>query len=351
MSSLPSRHHGARPRVSRVVPTSSSLFPNSFYGPSTAEPTESPRPADKGNGRTVPSAISPTLRAPRHTALASYQPKQSDPDNEKKTGYIPVWLDDADTLGTMRGIVRLDVASSATDVSPDTHYKSYAPANNAFAQAVAKEWREGDLVWQRTSNDARTRPAGARWSSPSPRGMEMETKEREMEMGMGINSRPTLAHARRLRYEHERQRSNCALSVDSGHTAAVFLAHPHPYSHAHPTCTHTHSHRPPPLPPSLSPFSLTPDAPRTAFAVASSTTHGRRRWGRRGRWGWARGRQLRLTARHAAANNAAASRAKLARVDSRGVADALTLRLRLASGSHIDAKPHRGAQCSPHDQL
>ncbi|KAF8180475.1 hypothetical protein K438DRAFT_2171479 [Mycena galopus ATCC 62051] len=249
MSSLPSRHHSARPtsRVSRVVPTSSSLFPNSFYGPSTAEPMESP--ADKGNGRTVPSsAISPALCASRHTALVSYQPKESDPDNEKKTGYIPVWLDDADVLGTMKGIV---------------------------------------------------------------------------------NS-----------------------SVDSGHTAAVFLAHPHPYSHAHPTCTHTHSHCPPPLPPSLSHFSLTPNAPRTAFAVASSTTHGRRRWGRRGRWGWgwgwARGgRKLRLTARHAAANNAAPSRTKLARVNSRGVADASPApRLRL---SHRRQAPSRRAM--PRDRL
>ncbi|KAF8154355.1 hypothetical protein K438DRAFT_1863262 [Mycena galopus ATCC 62051] len=82
-----------------------------------------------------------------------------------------------------------DIASSATDVSPDTHYKSYAPANNVFAQAVAKEWREGDLVWQRTSNNTCTRPTGTRWSSPLPRGMEMETKERKMEMGMGINSK------------------------------------------------------------------------------------------------------------------------------------------------------------------
>jgi trehalose 6-phosphate synthase/phosphatase len=47
----------------------------------------------------------------RRTALASYQPKASDPDDEKKTGYVPAWLDDADALGTMRGIVRLVSAS------------------------------------------------------------------------------------------------------------------------------------------------------------------------------------------------------------------------------------------------
>ncbi|KAJ7302634.1 hypothetical protein DFH08DRAFT_977629 [Mycena albidolilacea] len=72
-------------------------------GLSTTGPTESP--ADKGNRRTIPSsAISPALHASRRTVLASYQPKESDPDDKKKTGYVPVWLDDADTLGTMRGI-------------------------------------------------------------------------------------------------------------------------------------------------------------------------------------------------------------------------------------------------------
>ncbi|KAJ7342454.1 hypothetical protein DFH08DRAFT_938365 [Mycena albidolilacea] len=114
-----------------------------FRRPSTVGPTESL--ADKGNRRTVPSsAISPALRVSRCTTLASYQPKESDPDEEKKMGYVPMWLDDADALGIMRGIVRLDVASSATDIFQDTHYKSYAPANNVFAQAIAEGDGDGD---------------------------------------------------------------------------------------------------------------------------------------------------------------------------------------------------------------
>ncbi|KAJ7302630.1 hypothetical protein DFH08DRAFT_977628 [Mycena albidolilacea] len=168
-------------------------------------------------------------------------------------------------------------------------------------------------VLLRTSNNACMCPTGARWSSPSPRGMEMETKEREMEMGMGINSRAALAHARRLRYEHERQRSSRTSSADSGHMAAVFLAHPYPYSHAH-------SHHPPPLPPSLPPFSLTliPDAPRTVLHSRCTAA------GDGDEDGLEAGVRAALarTTRHAAANNAAPNRAELVRVDSRGVADA-----------------------------
>ncbi|KAJ7342536.1 trehalose-6-phosphate phosphatase [Mycena albidolilacea] len=121
-----------------------------------AAPTESP--TDKG--RTVPSStVSPALRASLRTALQSYQPKESDPDDDRKTEYVPVWLEDGVAHGHYEGYCKTtlwplfhyllwqDVASSATDVSQDTHYASYAAANSAFADAVAREYREGDLVW------------------------------------------------------------------------------------------------------------------------------------------------------------------------------------------------------------
>ncbi|KAJ7898233.1 hypothetical protein B0H14DRAFT_3424587 [Mycena olivaceomarginata] len=130
MSSLPSRHHGARPRAihrgTHGIPCGQR---QRVHGPLRRDLT----------------------RAARVPVLASYQPKESDPDDEKKMGYVPVWLDDADVLGTMRGI---DIASSARRLPG--HYKSYAPANNVFARAVAKEWREGDLVWWATHEQQRT---------------------------------------------------------------------------------------------------------------------------------------------------------------------------------------------------
>lgn len=38
--------------------------------------------------------VSPKDRAALQEALASYQPKESDPDDDRKMTYLPVWLDD-----------------------------------------------------------------------------------------------------------------------------------------------------------------------------------------------------------------------------------------------------------------
>lgn len=52
--------------------------------------TTSNKPVDK-----VPvDAISLDDRASLEVALGTFQPKESDPDDEKKTMYVPVWLDD-----------------------------------------------------------------------------------------------------------------------------------------------------------------------------------------------------------------------------------------------------------------
>ncbi|KAJ7319369.1 hypothetical protein DFH08DRAFT_819309 [Mycena albidolilacea] len=219
-------------------------------GPSTAGPTESP--ADKGNGRTVPSsAISPVLCASRRTALASYQPKESDPDDEKKTGYVPVWLDNVDTLGIMRG--------------------------------------------RRLFRDRRLPGHTLQVLHPSLAACDTSTNDNDQV-------------ARRAWTVDTRRR--CFL--------LILIPIPMPIPIALPLCL------PPSSPLSLPPFSLTliPDAPRTTFAVASFTMHGRRRWGRRGRWGWGWAQGGHKTARHAAANNAVPNRAELACVNSCGVAAA-----------------------------
>ncbi|KAJ7352013.1 hypothetical protein DFH08DRAFT_956830 [Mycena albidolilacea] len=313
-SSFPSHHHGAR---SRVVPTSSSLFPNSFYRPSTTGPTESP--ADKGNGRTVPSS-----------------PKESDPDDKKKTGYVPVWLDDADTLGTMRDI---DVASSMTDVSQDTHYKSYAPANNAFAQAVAKDVAAHEQQRTHAPHRGTLVVAIAEGGGDGDEeegdgdgdGQKLELRLRMLAAcDTSTNDNDRVAH----RAQTADTRRRCFLLIIIPISMPIAIALP--------------LFLPPSLPPSLFSDTYTRhSSPDTSLVMqASFTMHGRRRWGRQGRWGWgwARGgRKLRLrgppdtppptTPRRTVLSLCVSTRAAL-----------LTLRLRLSSGSHIDAKPRRGAR-------
>ena len=46
-------------------------------------------------GEHIPTdAISDSDRAALDEALQAYQPKESNPDDDKKTSYVPVWLDD-----------------------------------------------------------------------------------------------------------------------------------------------------------------------------------------------------------------------------------------------------------------
>jgi trehalose 6-phosphate synthase/phosphatase len=80
--------------------SSPALSPSTPTSDPLAAPTESP--TDKG--RTVPSStVSPALRASLRTALQSYQPKESDPDDDRKTEYVPVWLEDSVAHGHYEG--------------------------------------------------------------------------------------------------------------------------------------------------------------------------------------------------------------------------------------------------------
>ncbi|KAJ7136631.1 trehalose-6-phosphate phosphatase [Mycena epipterygia] len=96
-------------------------------------------------------------RAALDDALKTYQPKESDPDDDRKTTYVPVWLDDQVAHGHYDGYCKQtlwplfhyllwqDIASE--DTSQDAHYAAYAAANAAFAARIAEVYVPGDLIW------------------------------------------------------------------------------------------------------------------------------------------------------------------------------------------------------------
>ncbi|KAJ7712566.1 trehalose-6-phosphate phosphatase [Mycena metata] len=96
-------------------------------------------------------------RAKLEEALGTYQPAESDPDDDRKTVYVPVWLEDAVAHGHYDGYCKQtlwplfhyllwqDIASE--DTSQDAHYAAYAAANQAFAERIKSVWRPGDLIY------------------------------------------------------------------------------------------------------------------------------------------------------------------------------------------------------------
>ncbi|KXN84045.1 Trehalose-phosphatase [Leucoagaricus sp. SymC.cos] len=113
----------------------------------------SPGPAEK-----VPAnEISVEDRIAFEEALKSYTPKESDPDDDRKTTYVPVWLDDKVAHGHYDGYCKQtlwplfhyllwqDVATEYA--SADQHYPYYESANAAFAQRIAEIYQPGDLIW------------------------------------------------------------------------------------------------------------------------------------------------------------------------------------------------------------
>ncbi|KAJ6460855.1 glycosyltransferase family 20-domain-containing protein [Mycena vitilis] len=113
----------------------------------------------------VPSCDVPAAaRVELEDALRTYQPKESDPDDDRKTVYVPVWLDDAVAHGHYDGYCKQSLSSfffplwplfhyllwqdiAAEETSQDAHYDAYAKANAAFAQRIAEVYKPGDLVW------------------------------------------------------------------------------------------------------------------------------------------------------------------------------------------------------------
>ncbi|KIM37046.1 glycosyltransferase family 20 protein [Hebeloma cylindrosporum] len=109
---------------------------------------------------TTPSdSISQKQREEFEFALKDYHPKESDPDDERdrKTKYVPVWLDDKVAHGHYDGYCKQtlwplfhyllwqDVATEYA--SADSHYPYYESTNAAFARRIADVYRPGDLIW------------------------------------------------------------------------------------------------------------------------------------------------------------------------------------------------------------
>ncbi|PPQ80867.1 hypothetical protein CVT25_001876 [Psilocybe cyanescens] len=104
-------------------------------------------------------ATTPKERQEFEAAVNNYHPKESDPDDERdrKTKYVPVWLDDKVAHGHYDGYCKQtlwplfhyllwqDVATEYA--SADSHYPYYESANAAFARSIADVYRPGDLIW------------------------------------------------------------------------------------------------------------------------------------------------------------------------------------------------------------
>ncbi|EGO29858.1 glycosyltransferase family 20 protein [Serpula lacrymans var. lacrymans S7.9] len=122
------------------------------------------------------SSVSSQDRAALEDALATYTPREADPDDDRKTTYVPVWLDQAVAHGHYDGYCKQSTSllpsslsylshhslqpalwplfhyllwqDVATEyASADSHYSAYAAANLAFAQRIAQIYVPGDLIW------------------------------------------------------------------------------------------------------------------------------------------------------------------------------------------------------------
>ncbi|KIY68652.1 glycosyltransferase family 20 protein [Cylindrobasidium torrendii FP15055 ss-10] len=104
-----------------------------------------------------PASVSEADRAALDEALTTYTPKESDPDDDKKTTYVPVWMDDQVAHGHYDGYCKQilwplfhyllwqDVVTEYA--SADSHYPFYESANAAFARRISEIYKPGDLIW------------------------------------------------------------------------------------------------------------------------------------------------------------------------------------------------------------
>ncbi|KAF4618814.1 hypothetical protein D9613_009732 [Agrocybe pediades] len=115
---------------------------------------------ESSSGDNVPAnSVTTAQRQEFDEALKNFIPKESDPDDERdrKTKYVPVWLDDKVAHGHYDGYCKQtlwplfhyllwqDVATEYA--SADSHYPYYESANAAFARRIADVYRPGDLIW------------------------------------------------------------------------------------------------------------------------------------------------------------------------------------------------------------
>lgn len=107
---------------------------------------------------TIPAnTVSKEDRLALEESLQKYQPSEADPDDDKKTTHIPVWLDDEDAHGHYEGYCKQtlwplfhyllwqDVATEYA--SADKYWPSYEATNAAFARRILEVYRPGDLIW------------------------------------------------------------------------------------------------------------------------------------------------------------------------------------------------------------
>ncbi|TFK38212.1 trehalose-6-phosphate phosphatase [Crucibulum laeve] len=134
------------PHPSAPSSTLDATSPSAFTGSPTQDSASVPS-----------SAVGEEERKKLEEELGSYQPKESDPDDERKTVYVPVWLDDKVAHGHYDGYCKQtlwplfhyllwqDVATEYA--SADSHYPPYESANAAFARRIAEVYKPGDLIW------------------------------------------------------------------------------------------------------------------------------------------------------------------------------------------------------------
>jgi len=117
---------------------------------------------DVVNARTpdakIPSnALTKEDRAELEKSLITYQPREADPDDDRKTTYIPVWLEDKEAHGHYEGYCKQtlwplfhyllwqDVATEYA--SADKYWADYEATNAAFARRILDVYKPGDLIW------------------------------------------------------------------------------------------------------------------------------------------------------------------------------------------------------------
>ncbi|TFK97226.1 glycosyltransferase family 20 protein [Pterulicium gracile] len=114
---------------------------------------QSPVPGERVLTSSIPEGEKKALEE----ALEGWQPREADPDDDQKTTYVPVWLDDKVAHGHYDGYCKStlwplfhyllwqDISSESH--SADEYYGMYHAANTAFADALAAVYRPGDLIW------------------------------------------------------------------------------------------------------------------------------------------------------------------------------------------------------------
>ncbi|KAK2461153.1 hypothetical protein APHAL10511_006680 [Amanita phalloides] len=109
------------------------------------------------NEKISADAVSLPDRTALEEALKTYQPKEAEGDEDGKTQYVPVWLDDKVGHGHYDGYCKQtlwplfhyllwqDVVTEYS--SADQHYAYYEAANAGFARKITEVYKPGDLIW------------------------------------------------------------------------------------------------------------------------------------------------------------------------------------------------------------